>query len=87
MAGATSGGVHWDSRLGAVVGARTATTTLRDGELVTVDGAHGVVYEGAAAQPVATPTTVAMIVVRRRSFLRCSAWMAARRAWRSAISG
>jgi len=29
-----------------VVGARTATTTLRDGELVTVDGASGAVYEG-----------------------------------------
>jgi pyruvate,water dikinase len=30
-----------------VVGARNATTVLRDGEVVTVDGAHGVVYEGA----------------------------------------
>ena len=29
-----------------VVGARNATTVLRDGELVTVDGAQGVVYEG-----------------------------------------
>jgi pyruvate,water dikinase len=29
-----------------VVGARTATSTLRDGELVTVDGAEGAVYEG-----------------------------------------
>ena len=29
-----------------VVGARTATSTLRDGELVTVDGARGTVYEG-----------------------------------------
>src|SRR5690606_25287530 len=39
-----------------VVGARTATSQLRDGELVTVDGAEGVVYEGevaaaAAARP------------------------------------
>ncbi len=33
----------------AVVGARNATTVLRDGELVTVDGAKGVVTEGAAA--------------------------------------
>ncbi len=33
----------------AVVGARTATTVLRDGELVTVDGAQGTVTEGAAA--------------------------------------
>ena len=32
-----------------VVGARTATTTLRDGELVTVDGARGAVFEGAVA--------------------------------------
>jgi pyruvate,water dikinase len=33
-----------------VVGARTATTTLRDGEVVTVDGGAGVVLAG-AAQP------------------------------------
>ncbi len=33
----------------AVVGARTATTVLRDGELVTVDGAQGTVTEGASA--------------------------------------
>jgi pyruvate,water dikinase len=32
----------------AVVGARNATTVLRDGELVTVDGAQGTVTEGAA---------------------------------------
>jgi pyruvate,water dikinase len=32
-----------------VVGARNATTVLRDGELVTVDGAKGEVYEGAAS--------------------------------------
>jgi pyruvate,water dikinase len=41
-----------------VVGARTATTTLRDGELVTVDGAQGAVYEGEIAQsrpPVTAP--------------------------------
>ena len=36
----------------AVVGARNATTVLRDGELVTVDGAQGTVTEGAEA-----PTT------------------------------
>ena len=29
-----------------VVGARTATSTLRDGEVVTVDGGKGLVYEG-----------------------------------------
>ena len=35
----------------AVVGARNATTVLRDGELVTVDGAQGTVTEGAVAPP------------------------------------
>ncbi len=34
-----------------VVGARTATTVLRDGEIVTVDGAAGTVVEGAAGSP------------------------------------
>ena len=37
----------------AVVGARTATTVLRDGELVTVDGAQGTVTEGGMAEAVA----------------------------------
>jgi len=37
-----------------VVGARTATTTLRDGEVVTVDGGAGVVLAG-AAQPAPQP--------------------------------
>jgi pyruvate, water dikinase len=32
-----------------VVGTRTATTTLRDGEVVTVDGARGQVFEGEVA--------------------------------------
>jgi pyruvate,water dikinase len=35
----------------AVVGARTATAVLRNGELVTVDGAQGTVTEGAATTP------------------------------------
>ena len=35
-----------------VVGARTATTTLRDGEVVTVDGREGVVMEGSVATSV-----------------------------------
>ena len=39
----------------AVVGARNATTVLRDGELVTVDGAKGTVTEGATAAPPAVP--------------------------------
>jgi pyruvate, water dikinase len=45
----------------AVVGARTATTVLRDGELVTVDGAQGTVTEGAVAAAtvaVASPPAV-----------------------------
>ena len=41
----------------AVVGARNATTVLRDGELVTVDGAQGTVTEGASA-PQAGPGAV-----------------------------
>ena len=40
----------------AVVGARIATTVLRDGELVTVDGAQGIVTEGSAAP---APTAMA----------------------------
>ena len=38
-----------------VVGARTATSILRNGELVTVDGAQGVVYEGSVT-PAAPPS-------------------------------
>lgn len=37
----------------AIVGARTATSVLRDGELVTIDGAKGEVLEGEAAGPAA----------------------------------
>jgi len=48
-----------------VVGARNATTVLRNGELVTVDGSKGVVYEGAvttspAASVTAPPATAAV---------------------------
>ncbi len=43
----------------AVVGARTATTVLRDGELVTVDGAQGTVTEGAVAPPAVAASTPA----------------------------
>ncbi len=42
--------------LPTVVATRTATTVLRDGEMVTVDGAKGVVRAGAA--PVAEPAAV-----------------------------
>ena len=47
-----------------VVGARTATSVLRDGEIVTVDGAQGIVFEGdltgrtSVAPPVGSGTTV-----------------------------
>jgi pyruvate, water dikinase len=40
-----------------IVGARTATTDLRDGTVVTVDGTHGKVHEG---RPVATEQTSAV---------------------------
>ena len=43
----------------AVVGARTATTVLRDGELVTVDGAQGTVTEGAVAPAAVAPAVAA----------------------------
>ena len=43
----------------AVVGARNATTVLRDGELVTVDGAQGTVTEGAVAPAVAASVPAA----------------------------
>ena len=42
-----------------VVGARTATTVLRDGELVTVDGAQGTVVAGVTAPVVAGPLPAA----------------------------
>lgn len=35
----------------AVVGTKKATVTLKDGQLVTVDGEKGLVYEGAVAKP------------------------------------
>jgi pyruvate,water dikinase len=40
----------------AIVGARTATTSLRDGEIVTVDGGRGEVYEGDVTAPLAEAT-------------------------------
>jgi pyruvate, water dikinase len=41
--------VSRELRIPCVVGTRSATAVLRDGELVTVDGARGVVTEGASA--------------------------------------
>jgi pyruvate,water dikinase len=46
-------------RLPCIVGARTATTVLRDGELVTVDGAAGKVYVGDVRDDVVPVVTVA----------------------------
>jgi pyruvate,water dikinase len=43
-----------------VVGARNATTALRNGEVVTVVGAEGAVYEGAAPKAAAVPAAVSM---------------------------
>jgi pyruvate,water dikinase len=45
--------------LPTVVATRTATTVLRDGEIVTVDGAKGVVLAGDVATPPADTTSVA----------------------------
>jgi pyruvate,water dikinase len=45
--------------LPTVVATRTATTVLRDGEIVTVDGAKGVVLAGAVATPPASTQVVA----------------------------
>ena len=44
----------------AVVGSRTATQTLKAGQIVTVDGEKGVVYEGEVAQA-PTPKSVAEV--------------------------
>ncbi|GAA4366892.1 phosphoenolpyruvate synthase [Agromyces bauzanensis] len=50
----------------AIVGARTATTVLRDDELVTVDGAKGEIIEGAdaaASTSYAAPAVVSTVAV------------------------
>jgi phosphohistidine swiveling domain-containing protein len=44
----------------AVVGSRTATQVLKTGQMVTVDGQKGVVYEGEVA-PAPTPKAVAEV--------------------------
>ncbi len=46
--------VSRELRVPCVVGARGATATLRDGELVTVDGGEGAVYEGTVAATTAS---------------------------------
>jgi len=52
--------VSRELRVPCVVATRTATTVLRTGELVTVDGARGVVTEG-AARPEAAPAVPAAV--------------------------
>jgi pyruvate,water dikinase len=49
-----------------VVGARTATTVLRTGELVTVDGSEGAVYAGSIPSTVEGPQSVAASVTPGR---------------------
>jgi pyruvate,water dikinase len=44
--------------LPCVVGARTATTVMHDGDIVTVDGRQGVVYAGAPAADTVAPAAV-----------------------------
>jgi pyruvate, water dikinase len=51
--------VSRELRVPSVVGARTATTVLRSGELVTVDGARGQVTAGRREVPVSAPATTA----------------------------
>lgn len=46
-----------------VVGARTATTTLRDGDVVTVDGARGVVLAGDVGTPAAAEPSAGQVSV------------------------
>ncbi len=53
--------------LPCVVGTRDATTALRDGELVTVDGAQGVVLEGRVDAPGGATGTVAAPATGRTS--------------------
>ena len=48
----------------AVVGAREATSRLRDGELVTVDGRRGTVYEGDVRDRLVTPEIAAATAPR-----------------------
>ncbi len=50
--------VSRELRIPCVVGTRSATQTLRDGELVTVDGRKGQVLEGEVREPTAGPSSV-----------------------------
>jgi len=50
-----------------VVGAGTATTTLKAGQVVTVDGKNGVVYDGAMAIPVVTAGSAQVVTMKEPS--------------------
>ncbi|MDD9935921.1 MAG: phosphoenolpyruvate synthase [Myxococcales bacterium] len=50
--------VSRELRIPCVVGTRSATQTLRDGELVTVDGRKGQVLEGEVREPTVGPSSV-----------------------------
>ncbi len=54
--------VSRELRVPAIVGARTATTALRDGEVVTIDGANGQVWAGDVSRTRATPSPAAITV-------------------------
>ncbi len=46
----------------AVVGTKKATKVLKDGQVVTVDGEKGIIYEGAVEAPVASASATALAV-------------------------
>ena len=45
----------------AVVGTKKATKVLKDGQIITVDGEKGTIYEGAVTAPAAAPAAVAAV--------------------------
>jgi pyruvate,water dikinase len=55
--------VSREMKVPAVVGTREATRRLRDGEVVTVDGRHGVVYEGDVHDQLTEPVAPASVTV------------------------
>ncbi|WP_037070280.1 phosphoenolpyruvate synthase, partial [Pseudonocardia acaciae] len=76
----------------AVVGAGTATSVLRDGQLVTVDGASGEVWAGRTGQASAEPRTEpatgpARIVTGTRLYVNVAVPEAAERAAALAVDG
>jgi len=57
--------VSRELRVPCVVGTRTATTSLRNGEIVTVDGQRGEVYEGAFGGDALVPSAPAPALIER----------------------